>query len=393
MRRKIIIRSIVATISSLLLLFVSYLYNNHPYPSLDDIEHYSWLEYIQKSVFGVEPCNDSVVYINVAYDKQLINLCDSNNIPLGNIDITNRRSLIKFLRLLKKEPSYKYIFLDVRFEKGYADNSLFDANDSLRKTVDETLFSEIIHTPRLVAATHDDLNPACDSILPKLALSDYKSTIITTNFVRYEYLHGNQVSVPLYIYSDCTGHKFSKWGPFIFDNGNLCHNCPFLRIPHSFSKQDETNVLNLGTDILDEESGIGSDIIELVKGKYVIIGNMVNDQHDTYIGLQPGCYISYIAFDSLMKQKHLVNWWSVLIVGVLYFIITFLLYSKLSILAHFPYLKKLDSKIIRFILSFIGIAFVIYCITDVIYLFTGETFCIWIPSMYFTVFRAIINNK
>ena len=166
MRRKIIIRSIVATISSLLLLFVSYLYNNHPYPSLDDIEHYSWLEYIQKSVFGVEPCNDSVVYINVAYDKQLINLCDSNNIPLGNIDITNRRSLIKFLRLLKKEASYKYIFLDVRFEKGYADNSLFDANDSLRKTVDETLFSEIIHTPRLVAATHDDLNPACDSILP-----------------------------------------------------------------------------------------------------------------------------------------------------------------------------------------------------------------------------------
>ena len=141
MRRKIIIRSIVATISSLLLLFVSYLYNNHPYPSLDDIEHYSWLEYIQKSVFGVEPCNDSVVYINVAYDKQLINLCDSNNIPLGNIDITNRRSLIKFLRLLKKEASYKYIFLDVRFEKGYADNSLFDANDSLRKTVDETLFS------------------------------------------------------------------------------------------------------------------------------------------------------------------------------------------------------------------------------------------------------------
>ena len=220
MRRKIIIRSIVATISSLLLLFVSYLYNNHPYPSLDDIEHYSWLEYIQKSIFGVEASNDSVVYINVAYDKQLINLCDSNNIPLGNIDITNRRSLIKFLRLLKKDASYKYIFLDVRFEKGYDDNSLFDASDSLQKTVDETLFSEIIHTPRLVVATHDDLNPACDSILPKLALSDYKSTIITeTKFL----CHSISTATAMDTSSANGDHSFLTTAIF----ATIVHSCEF----------------------------------------------------------------------------------------------------------------------------------------------------------------------
>ena len=222
MRRKIIIRSIVATISSLLSLFVSYLYNNHPYPSLDDIEHYSWLEYIQKSVFGVEPCNDSVVYINVAYDKQLINLCDSNNIPLGNVDITNRRSLIKFLRLLKKEASYKYIFLDVRFEKGYADNSLFDANDSLRKTVDETLFSEIIHTPRLVLPA----TPFCQSS-PSATISQLSSPQIlyaTNIFTETKFLcHSISTATALDTSSANGDHSFLTTAIF----ATIVHSCEF----------------------------------------------------------------------------------------------------------------------------------------------------------------------
>lgn len=175
------------------MIFASYLYNNNPYPILDDIDHYSWFEYVRQKTLGNHLENDSVIYINIAFDKQLIPLYDEYEMPIGNIDVTNRRSLTYLLQLLKKEASYKYIFLDVRFEKGYNDTSVFNDNDSISPTVDEALFSEIRNTDRIVIAGHRDMDIACDSLKEKVALSDYMSTITATNFVRYEYLYdGNK---------------------------------------------------------------------------------------------------------------------------------------------------------------------------------------------------------
>lgn len=388
-------RIIVATISSLFLLIASYLYNNSPLSLFDDIEHYTWLELLRQKLGFSEGAEDDVVYINVSYDKKLIPVNDEYEMPIGNIDITDREKLSQLLDLLNGA-DYKYIFMDVRFEKGFADNDPYIAEDSCMMTVDEKLFSLIIHTPRLVVANHSDIELAADSIRSKTALSDYMSTITATNFVRYEYLQDGQESVPLHIYREMTGREITSCGLMYFDEGSLCYKSPFLQIPRDFDQNDDDSkpYLNMGADILNEEmGGIGSDLKELVKGKYVVIGDFVNDRHDTYIGMQPGSYISSVATNYLFAGKHLVNWLSVVIMGIVYFLITLSMFHKKSVVTPALNLIRFNSRTSRFMMSFLGITFAMYLVTDSIYLIEGETFCLWIPSFYFTILRTIIIYK
>ena len=62
--------------------------------------------------------NEDALFVNVAYDKQLIERHDNYGMTVGDVDITDRTKLCSFLKMLQKADSYKYIFLDVRFEKG-----------------------------------------------------------------------------------------------------------------------------------------------------------------------------------------------------------------------------------------------------------------------------------
>lgn len=392
-KNKYAIRLFVATISSLALLVASYLYNNNPYPLLDDIDHYAWLEYIKQQIVKPDVADDSVVYINVAYEKKVIPFEDEYGMPVGTIDVTDREKLASLLKVLNKKPDYKYVFLDVRFEKGYEDNSIIATDDSIHHTVDEVLFAEIRHTPRLVFATHEGMELISDTLTQFAAYNDYLATITATNFVRYQYLKDDKSSVPLHIYKETNGHSINKEGVLYLDNGKLCYNCPFIRIPHAFgTNEDEVPYMNLSADILSDETGIGDDILELVKDKYVLIGNLVDDMHDTYVGMQPGTYITQVAMDSLFNGKHLVDWLSVTIIGIMYFIIALMQFANISVENYIPWLKKHNSLPMRVIISFIGISFVMYFVTDINYLLTGGTFCIWIPSMYFTIMKTIINS-
>ncbi len=390
--KKYIKKILVALASSIILIVTSYLYNNNPYPLLDDIDHYAWLEYIKQQIVKPDVADDSVVYINVAYEKKAIPFKDEYGMPVGTIDVTDREKIAYLLRILNKQPNYKYIFLDVRFEKGYEDNSIITTDDSILHTVDEVLFAEIRHTPRLVFATHEGMELISDSIEQNAVFSDYNSTITATNFVRYQYLKEDKYSAPLFIYNSATGHSIERIGFLYFDNGKLCHNCPFIRIPHAFGNtHDEVPYMNLSADILSQETGIGDDIIEVVKNKYVFIGDMVNDMHDTYVGMQPGTYISNVAMNALFRGEHIVNWIACTIIGIVYFLIALSLYTKVTITNYIPWIKKHDSFLMRFVLSFLGITFVMYFVTDINYLLTGATFCIWIPSVYFTIMKTIIN--
>lgn len=384
--------SIVAIVSTAFLLFISYLYNNNPYPVFDNIEHYCWLEHTRQEIKGTTPVDTNFLYINVAYDKKLIPYNDENEMPLGNIDVTDRSKISDLLSLLNGA-DYKYIFLDVRFEEGYVDNDIaVDGNI----TIDQQLFSQIKNMPRLIVANHSNIQLAPDSIKSKTALSEYMSTITATNFVRYEYRKNDQYSVPLHIYSEITGNHITQFGPLHFDNGRLCYTCPFLQIPSPFdlNNDDYKSYYNMGADILDEESGgIGSDIKTLARGKYVIIGDFVEDIHDTYIGPQPGCYITSVALNYLFKGKHFVNWLSALCMGIVYFLISIIVFTKISVIKFIPYLRDTKSRFLRFLISLISIGFVMLCITDVIYLIDGETFCLWIPTIYFTTLRTIITYK
>lgn len=391
--------AVLSILSTLFIICVNYVLGNSPYPIFDDINYYSALEWTRRNLAQECPPDTDVLYINVAYDKKLIKYNDPTyNLPLGNIDITDRNKLYQFLKIAKQCGNYKYIFLDVRFEKGYIDDSMIKVGDD-SAMVDNLLFSTIQHTPRIVVSTHNDIELMADSIAPKTAINDYLSTITSTNFVRYRYLYDNDESVALRMYKDTHHAKYERSGPLYFLDGQLCSNCPFLAFEHEFSMQrenaDDFPYYNLGEDILytDNDQELFAHIKDLIQGKYVVIGNFVEDIHDTYVGLQPGSYITYMAFKGLENGKNIIQWWAILLFGIIYFITTFLTLRNIEFLEYFPFIKRIKFRSIRFLLTLIGFTLFMSVASGIIYFLCGITFSIWFPSLYFTALKTIKSYK
>ena len=66
------------------------------------------------------PVPEDVLLINVNYDKTLVPVHDEFGVPMGRTDITDREKLLQFLQAAEKNGNYKYILLDIFFEKGYS---------------------------------------------------------------------------------------------------------------------------------------------------------------------------------------------------------------------------------------------------------------------------------
>jgi Trk-type K+ transport system membrane component len=82
----------ISVLNTVILLLLLYWHNNQTIFTFDSSLQHSITEVV-KSWFGMErsEANDNVVFVNVAYDKQLVEIKDSFNLfPIGNIDITDR---------------------------------------------------------------------------------------------------------------------------------------------------------------------------------------------------------------------------------------------------------------------------------------------------------------
>ena len=368
-----------------ILLILSYFLNNQPLFTGEDLDQYAWMEWI-KDKLGIIPEVDTndALFINVAYDKQLVDKCDDYGMAIGNSDVTDRSKLLSLLQLLHKTNSYKYILLDIRFEKGY------NVPD-----VDSALFAEILSMKNIVIANHSDIELADSSLIKKAAFSDYFATITKTNFARYQYNYDGVESVPLYAYHELTGNAINKHGWLYTCNSRLCYNSLFVHFPiakwNEYDEQQSKVYYNLGSDILDNYSD--SDLKKLTEGKCVIIGNMVEDVHDTYSGLKPGSVITYYAFQELMKGRHFVNYCMMLFLAILFFLISLSLFETNPIISRLPFIRNSHSRIIHFMLDFVGYSLVLALSMIILYIIFGIATSIVLPSAYFAIQKSIIRFK
>ena len=115
--------------------------------------------------------------------------------------------------------------------------------------------------------------------------------------------------MPLYAYNKLTKKSINSHVLWYSCNGRLCYNSLFIDFPledfEEFDSQNNKLYYNMGNDLLENYSE--EDIATLTNGKYIVVGDMVEDVHDTYSGLRPGPVIMYYAFMALMKGKHLVS--------------------------------------------------------------------------------------
>ena len=277
------------------LLVLTYVLNNQPLFTGENLNMFAWAELL-KNKTGLSEKTDykDALFINVSYDKQLIDKNDDMGMPIGNTDITDRSKLLNILSRLDSIGQHRYIILDVRFEKGYDSEA------------DSALFAKLKGMDNITIASHKDIELADSALKKKAAISDYASTIVATNFTRYKYLYDSQPSMPLYAYREMTGKTITRHGFLYTCDGRLCHNSAFLNFPaKAFSEYDESGnktYYNLGSDILESYSD--SDLAVLTKDKMVFIGDMTEDVHDTYSGLKPGSVIrSWRIVFALMRMS------------------------------------------------------------------------------------------
>lgn len=376
---------IISLFNVIVLLFLSYLLNNQAVFTGEDLNKYAWMELIEERLGlskGVKKSNEAV-FVNVAYDKQLIERHDNYGMTIGNADITDRAKLFSFLKLLQMTDTYKYIFMDVRFEKG------FDSPE------DSALFAQIKNMRNIVVATHSDIELLDSSLSFKTALNDYSATIVETNFVRYEYLKNEKPSMALYAYQDLTGNTIDKYFCFYTCNHRLCYKSLFVKMPienwSEFSDQQTKMYYNLGNDLLDSYSD--KDIAQLTRGKYVVIGDMVEDMHDTYSGIKPGSVITYHAFIALMKGEHFVRYGLMCFLAILYFVISLSLFEQNSLLERIPYIKRSHSKFIHFCASFFEYSLLLLVVMVILNMLFGIAISILLPSLYFAIQKTVIKYK
>ena len=368
-----------------ILLLLSYLINNQAIFTGEDLNQYAWMEWIKDKCGLSKEIQEKkdAVFINVAYDKQLVERHDEYGMTVGNVDITDRAKLHSFLETLQKTNTYKYIFMDIRFEKGF---------DS---PIDSALFSQIKNMRNIVIANHEDIKLLDPSLSTKTALNDYRTTIIESNFVRYEYVKHGQISVPLFAYRELTGNNIDKHFLFYTCNHRLCYKSLFINSPvedwSEFNDQDIKMYYNLGNDLLDNYSD--KDIALLTKNKYVVIGDMVEDMHDTYSGSKPGSVITYYAFLALLNGEHFVRYSLLFFLGLLYFVISISLFESSSIIERIPYIRKTKSKFIHFCASLIEYTFLLLIVMIALNMLLGIATSIMLPSIYFAIQKTYINYK
>lgn len=379
-RRKIIYVSILNVI---ILMFGNYLWNNQPLYTGEDITEYSHIQWFWEVLGGrtIDEELDSALFINVSYDKQLVEHRDTIGETLGMTDVTDRSKLLELLKKAETADNYKYLILDVRFEDGNYQSS------------DDTIFNQIKKMNRVVVATHKDITTPEGFPSSKAALADYYSTITTTNFERYEYLHSGQPSVPLYAFEEMTGKRMNQKLCFVTSDGKLCQKSLFLKFPSvHFEKvmaNGDQRYYELGRDILGD---LSEDFEDMSNNKIIVIGSFVEDLHDTYIGMKPGPYILYKALRALEKGEQYVNWWHQLLWACVYFFISCAIFKRRSISSTIPFIRKSKSRLLHFCLTFFGCTMLI-TLLDIILFFDGHIHSILLPSLYFTLLKYILTYR
>ena len=376
-------RSLVflSVLTSTVIIIFTYVMGNSGYPlpgetgALKQITDY-------KKFLGMQIGNvpDSILFINVCYDKALVPY-EENEVPVGNTIITDREKLLQFLTKAKEANNYRYIFMDVFFEEGMVTE------------YDSALFSTIVSMDRIVIPKHKGVN-MCDSILnQKAANADYATTWQALTFSRYQYLHDDDESVALKIYQDRFGSDIKKhWGGLWYtDKGRLCQNSETLLLPVRITgslldeegQVRERNYIYLSADLLDLDEVM--PVSEQIDDKLIVIGDFKSDVHSTFLGSQPGSSILFNGYIALSQGAHLVNWLYMGILFVIYIII------GLFYLSGHSFSSMCANPWLSIVLSFLSTA-TVFLIIALVASWYDIAFNMWVPTTVYSLYDTFMQK-
>lgn len=259
---------------------------------------------------------DSLLLIDVHYDKVMALKMASDTIPDGYEPITDRTLLKEFLDSLKSRNDYKYIVLDVFFEK------------QIRQKGDTALFNLISSMDNIVIPCPEDGELADHRLEEKAGASMYATTFLESDFVKYPYILDGKKSVATKMYEDITNKKIKSYGFLYFDKF-LVRSSAIL----TFQLKDIKDYHYRMSVVLGKDSIFGGNVSmfasdqDFTKDKYILIGDFEDDRHMTYQGPITGTMISFNAYLAMMNGHHR---YSIVAFFVLWIVLSYITYRILE---------------------------------------------------------------
>lgn len=395
---------IFSLISACVLIIINYFINNASLFTGESTYQYAFFQEISSKI-GVhkEVNKGNVIYFNNSFDKTLVPVYkgDYNKKCIGNTVTTDRAKLIQLLNLFKTTDTYKYVIVDL----------IFDKRDITE--YDDSLFTIIKDMRDIVFVDYDSIAPMAKQMSNKSAKAFYYNTPLITNFSRYQYSYDGSPSIAFQIYKNLyPEHNIKRYGfspfYFYFDNGKLCQNSVFLTFDNqSISESNNLNINdhtfvstieieNIGeflsrfTESNEPEFEISS-LKTRTKDKILFIGNTEGDIHDTYMGQKTGGEIILRALTSLEEGKHIVNpfltfCWLIIFWGISF---TIIINKNISALLK----NRSIYRFFKFILSILTYSIVLLIFSFLEYVLFDRVYSILVPIIYFSFLKLAIQFK
>jgi len=343
-----------------------------------------WTELIRQELLHIDPKpRHAFVFVDVSGAKSLID----NEKASGMTVITDRVKLARLINELNDAGTYRYILCDVFFSGESRRNDTLQKDDSL-------LRDAISRTSRMVVAAQMDKKDGLQRPLigGNFGIVTYAAEKGT--FIKYPMLFRDSLfSLPLTMFRDLYGPGIKKkW--FLHINNEMVLNDQTITFrirpfdweqDHNFSFYTLEALLRLPK---------GSDPFkEWFRDKIVVIGDFVNDQHETVIGEMPGPLIPVNAYLALWYKDNRIT-----LPWVLYLVAAFSVLSWVSFFGRAGMEKRVDIwagryKALRFISRLFGYGFVLYVIAIGSYLLFHVFINVLVLTVYFSLFDRQLVKK
>jgi hypothetical protein len=157
-----------------------------------------------------------------------------------------------------------------------------------------------------------------------------------------------------------------------------------VRISESYAISEQKAWLNLGADILQVSQML--DLEKMFENKIILIGSFTEDDiHSTIAGDMPGIMINYNAYHALTAGDHKVNIFALIILYLIFYIVTFMIVRRLSLIDIIPIRFRPKSNLFRLVISWLSLSTLFSFVFFLIYILFGEVFDIFFISGYFTL--------
>lgn len=347
--------------------------------------------------------NKKFVFISTGKDLNLID----DTAGYGNIAVTDRYKLFKLLQAINKANARpEYILLDLQFYYPYT----YSVDDSVQtlvkqsnvpfffpnKSVDDSLSEEIKRNSRIaISVLLDNDTIQRPMYLANYGIADYKTYGSFLNKFLISYHNLNSISMPGLLHQKMDAANYTGNRLISFCNNQPCFNYiwPEYYYDESDVKADSTyQEYHIGSllPLLNDAATVRS----LFKGKVIFVGNFEDDVHDTPAGKIPGTIVLADIYLSLLNGKHLVSWWWVLFMVIMFTILSYMaIYNQLPDVrlkvGNFAFAGQITGFLKEYV-SYIGILMLISFIS--VFLF-DITISLFLPAFIFSAIDFLIQKK